>query len=345
MRLSTILTLCSLSITISALAIDGSLDLERRGSAEHVLLCNCQYQGKPWSSVAYYSGSPSGAPAASVVASDDSHGTLWWEGAQQSVTFSDGNVFSWYIPGQVTVGTYAGTAKANQGSFYCYNEYNEFQYTTSAGSVCTVVYDCNHNNPPTNVVGDMTTIYYSLSSEYVTFPSAFTTSPWDIFNHAFEKFDGTSGKTVDESSIDLGNGVSINFEGQGSMAGKTLTGLATVLRQVVSAQSGLTKSWTQQEQTTCKVNCEHGVCCEWNYKTVNYWMMAQSVKVYAENSATSSNQGELKYTITYTPPAQDCTLLNVLASALGIASLVPDVGAIFGALGSGVGIVSQKDGC
>jgi len=53
----------------------------------------------------------------------------------------------------------------------------------------------------------------------------------------------------------------------------------------------------------------------------------------------------LAYVITYTPPAQDCSLLNILASALGVASLIPNVGPILGALGSGLGIVESLGGC
>ncbi|KAH8645794.1 hypothetical protein BX600DRAFT_444350 [Xylariales sp. PMI_506] len=345
MKFFTLSVLCTLSATVSSLIINATDLLDRRGSSEHVLLCNCEYQGLGWSDVAYYSGTPSGSPAASVVSSDDSHGTTYWEGSQQSVTFSDGNVFSWYIPSQVAVGTYAGTANANQGGFYCYNEWDEFSYTTAAGSTCTVLYDCNHNAPSTAIPGDETLIYYDLDANYVTFPPAFTTSPYDIFNNVFSQFDNSNGQTVNDASIDLGNSVSISFSGHGDIAGTTLTGLSKILRDVVSQQNGLTKSWTESVQTTCQIPCEHGECCGWNYENVNYWEMAQSVTVYAENSATASDQGQLSYTITYTPPAQDCSLLNALADALGIASLVPDVGAIFGAMGSGVGIVESTDGC
>jgi hypothetical protein len=41
----------------------------------------------------------------------------------------------------------------------------------------------------------------------------------------------------------------------------------------------------------------------------------------------------------------DCTLTNILSDALGIASLIPDAGPIFGVLDSAVGIVAQVEGC
>jgi len=55
--------------------------------------------------------------------------------------------------------------------------------------------------------------------------------------------------------------------------------------------------------------------------------------------------GTLAYNIAYNPPAADCTLTQILADALGVASLSGDAAPIFGALGSGVGIVAQLDGC
>jgi hypothetical protein len=333
-----------------------------------------------------YPGTLSGSPETSVVSSTDSQGATIWEGDQQSVTFPDGNVFTWYIPGSVPVGTYAGTANANQGSFYCYDEWNEFSYTTAAGSTCTVVYDCNHKPPETTVSADFTQIYYNLDANYVTLPPAFTTSPHDIFNNVFSQFDNKAGMTVNDATIDLGNDVSIVFSGNGDIAGTTLMGLSTILVDVVSQQSGLTKSWTEIQDTgNCLAYCEARptICCKLETVTVGYWEMAESVTVYAENSATKSDQGQLckspfsyssqslessfptfreregfenlfedvqltelpAYVITYTPPAQDCSLLNILASALGEASLIPDVGPILGALGSGLGIVESLGGC
>lgn len=298
--------LCTVIATVCGLAIDpitSSLakpNPARRDTGEHVLLCNCLNNGISSSEVAYYSGSPSGLGSASVVVDTNYDSTVWWEGASQSVTFSDGDVFSWYIVAQVPVGTYAWTAKNGYTSFYCYNEWDEFQYTTSDGTDCTVVYDCNHNTPMSAVAGDETDIYYDLSSNYVAFPPAFTTITWTILNWAFNQFDWTTGQTVDDTSLDLGNGVSISFTGHGNVPGTTLLGLATVLRQVVSAQSGLISSWTEQVATSCALNCEHGECCQWNYETVAYWQMAQTVTVYAENTATNSDQGSLsKYSRRY----------------------------------------------
>jgi hypothetical protein len=236
---------------------------------------------------------PSGLPGASVIVDTAYDSTIWWEGASQSVTFSDGDVFSWYIAARVPDGTYAGTGKNEYTSFYCYNEWDTFQYTTSDGTDCTVVYDCNHKTPISSVPGDETDIYYDLSSNYVSFPPAFTTNTWDILNWAFNQFDWTSGQTVDDTTLDLGNGVSIYFTGHGNIPGTTLFGLATVLRQIVSAQPSLTSTWTEQVATTCAIPCEHGTCCQYNYETVNYWQMAETVTVYAENTATNSDQGSL----------------------------------------------------
>jgi hypothetical protein len=53
----------------------------------------------------------------------------------------------------------------------------------------------------------------------------------------------------------------------------------------------------------------------------------------------------LAYNIAYHPPAVDCTLTQILADTLGVASLSGDAAPIFGTLGSGVGIVAQLDGC
>jgi len=55
--------------------------------------------------------------------------------------------------------------------------------------------------------------------------------------------------TVNDATIDLGNDVSIVFSGNGDIAGTTLMGLSTILLDVVSQQSGLTKSWTETQDT------------------------------------------------------------------------------------------------
>lgn len=158
---------------------------------------------------------------------------------------------------------------------------------------CTVVYNCIHNTPISSVPDDETDIYYDLSRNYVSFPPAFTTNTWDILNWAFNQFDLTTGQTVDDTTLDLGNGVSIYSTRHGNIRGTTLFGLATVLRQIVSAQPGLTSSWREQQETACAIPCKHGECCQWNYETVNYWQMAETVTAYAGNAATNSDQGSL----------------------------------------------------
>jgi hypothetical protein len=102
--------------------------------------------------------------------------------------------------------------------------------------------------------------------------------------------------TVNDATIDLGNDVSIVFSGNGDIAGTTLMGLSTILLDVVSQQSGLTKSWTETQDTgNCLAYCEARptICCKLETVTVDYWEMAESVTVYAENSATKSDQGQL----------------------------------------------------
>ncbi|KAH8885251.1 hypothetical protein GQ53DRAFT_751274 [Thozetella sp. PMI_491] len=347
-----------MALQILPLALAGLLFMPRhssaaavapRNSAEHVILFNCHNSANSYfySTVGYYSGSPSGAPAAVVTSRTGA--TTIWEGAPASVTFSDGDVFTWNIPARVSVGTYAGTAKNNYVSFYCYDKWNSLSYSpNNNGDICTCVYDCNHTPPSSDVPGDQTQIYYNLNSDYVELPVGFSTSVHDMLNNVYSKFDQNSGMTVDSSSIDLGNGVSISFNGHGDIAGTTLKGLADILVNVVAGQQGMEVDWTTSEDY-CKTYCATSTgsyCCDTETMNIPHRKVPSTVEVYAMNTASNSDQGSLTYQLTYTAPGQDCGWAQTLGNVLGVASLLGgDIGAIFGNLATSTGIVSSISGC
>jgi hypothetical protein len=172
-----------------------------------------------------------------------------------------------------------------------------------------------------------------------------------MLNNVFSKFDGNAGQTVDSTSIDLGSGVSISFQGHGDIAGKTLTGLADILVNLVAGQSQMDVRWTTTEDY-CKTYCATSIgsyCCDTETMTLPHRKVPQTVQVYAENTATNSDQGSLSVLHPQLQPARGRLRLHGPAGpgqALGAAALVGgDFGTLLGAMAAGTGFVNTITGC
>jgi len=299
--------------------------------------------------LSYWPGTPSGQPSAQVEASAGSW--IEWEGSSKSQAFPDGDVFSWYIPALTPYYTYAGTADNEYSSFWCYSGLQMWDYAPYTGNQdwCTSVYDCSHQQPISNVPGDETNFYYNLDSNWVTLPDDFTDSVQSIMHNVYSKFDGTSGQGVDAGVVDLGDGMSISFSGNGNIPGNTLTALANILNQVIAPLPAMDVQFTTSE-TVCTSYCgtsQGPVCCATEVQTTSHRKIPSTVEVYAENTATNSDQGQLTYTLTYTPPAVDCGALGIFKDALSIASLfgAGDIETLVGRVATGTGIIGTLSGC
>jgi hypothetical protein len=309
-----------------------------RGNSEHVLLCNCvDSKGAKSSQMAYYSGDVSGSPSSTTVTNTGR--TTIWEGAEVSAKFSDGNRFTSNIPGTVPEGTCAGTAKNDYGSFYCHKSSRSNLYTAN-GATCSSIYDCNHSACDTSVPGDTVQIYYSINSDYVELA---LDRDWDPVSILWPIWD----RRVNEAAVDLGSGCSISFSGHGNDDWLTTNGLSQTLVSVVAKQSGLTQRWeTSIDDCTKWCGTSQGsYCCDTQKKTYRHFKMAKSVSIYATNTASKSDCGELHYTLSCNAPAGDCALAKVLQAALAVAALVPEVGTAFSAVVAAFGIARAPSGC
>lgn len=112
-----------------------------RGLDEYVVLATCIGDADVRTSqMAYFPGSPNASPN---IVTETSHGqTSVWEGAATSGRFPYGNVFTATIGSPVAQGEFAGTGKANQGSFSCWRNHRKNLYNWDE-HICTGIYDCN----------------------------------------------------------------------------------------------------------------------------------------------------------------------------------------------------------
>jgi hypothetical protein len=313
-----------------------------RGNSEHVLLCNCvDSQGSKSSQMAYYAGDVSGSPSSTVVTNTGR--TTIWEGGEVSGKFSDGNRFISNIPGPVSEGTCAGTGKNDYGSFYCHKASRSNLYT-SGGNTCSAIYDCNHSACDTSVPGNTVEVFYSINSDYVELA---LDRDWDPVSILWNIWDRRKERVVDEAAVDLGSGCSITFSGHGDDSWLTMNGLSTTLVSVVAKQNGISQRW-ETSINDCIKWCgtsQGSYCCDTQKKTYRHFKMAKSVAIFATNSASKSDRGELHYTLSCNAPAGDCALMKVLQAALAGAALVPEVGIAFSVATAAVGIVRAATNC
>ncbi len=118
-----------------------------RADAEHVVLADCKASNSQFSSqMAYYPGSPQGAPQdVAIVPTTAGQYSLWVDAETSALFTTSGVTFTADLGPKVADGEYAGSGDNGYGSFSCWAKYKKDLYTWN-NITCSMVYDCDHRN-------------------------------------------------------------------------------------------------------------------------------------------------------------------------------------------------------
>ncbi|KAH6668729.1 hypothetical protein B0J14DRAFT_149370 [Halenospora varia] len=94
-------------------------------SADTIVLANCKNNGIPSSKIAWFPNEINGSPGAIAPVHTDSGQTVFWEGAQVTATFPDGNYFTTNIPRSVNNNEHAGTGSNKFLQFECWKSWKD----------------------------------------------------------------------------------------------------------------------------------------------------------------------------------------------------------------------------
>ncbi|RYP33895.1 hypothetical protein DL767_004522 [Monosporascus sp. MG133] len=130
-------------------AVSSTARLVSRADNEHVALADCRGLNNEFSSqMAYYPGSPRGAPQdVAVVPTPDGQYSLWVESTRSGLFTTTGVTFTAVLGPRVAEGEYAGTGDNGYGNFSCWARYTKDLYEWD-DTRCSMVYDCDHRAAP-----------------------------------------------------------------------------------------------------------------------------------------------------------------------------------------------------
>ncbi|KAK3689663.1 hypothetical protein B0T22DRAFT_176585 [Podospora appendiculata] len=126
------------------------LHLRPRRNGEHVILADCVDPSRVVSSqMAYFIGVPGPSPQDVAVVSTEPGQAALWVNTNTSGLFTDtAAVFTSVLGPKVPEGGFAGRGYNNWTDFSCWQKYVTQLYTYDK-TVCSQVYDCNHDPAPT----------------------------------------------------------------------------------------------------------------------------------------------------------------------------------------------------
>ncbi|KAK3320377.1 hypothetical protein B0T19DRAFT_404879 [Cercophora scortea] len=126
------------------------LRLEARRDGEHVILADCVDPSRVVSSqMAYFAGAPGPSPQDVAVVSTEPGQAALWVNTNTSGLFTDtAAVFTAVLGPKVQEGGFAGRGYNNWTDFTCWQKYVTQLYAYDK-TVCSQVYDCNHDAAPT----------------------------------------------------------------------------------------------------------------------------------------------------------------------------------------------------
>ncbi|RYP45108.1 hypothetical protein DL768_008500 [Monosporascus sp. mg162] len=130
-------------------AVSSTARLVSRADNEHVALADCEGLNNEFSSqMAYYPGSPRGAPQdVAVVPTPEGQYSLWVDSTTSGLFTTTGVTFTAVLGPRVAEGEYAGTGDNGYGKFSCWARYAKDLYEWDDRN-CSMVYDCDHRAAP-----------------------------------------------------------------------------------------------------------------------------------------------------------------------------------------------------
>ena len=324
---------------------------------EALLLANCAAPNDATfksSYVAYYSNSGNQTPSTIAKVQTPPGLTVWWEGAPVSALFSDKDVFSVSIPERITVeNAYVGTGKNNYGLFACWRQSHPNAFSAPDGSICSGIYICNHNSPPTSELK----VQITIGHDAVTFEG--DVNPWDIFHTVWDNRYATSCQTgpvpIAGASIDGIDSCTIRYDCYGATDWGATNGMAATL---VSVMSPAVKTTTTYVTRDCIETDERTHrCIAWeNNKHIQSHIMNHGRLDVTNQSPLGSNipnsyAGWMTYDISCPNPNKNCAgckiaenILNAGAVA-GTGTRNPEISAFFGGADLLTTIFCELSGC
>jgi hypothetical protein len=203
-------------------------------------------------------------------------------------------------------------ANKQRSDWYCRHHAQAGIYTDPQGSVCNMIYYCNHYSPanvvspppPTTVPSAQGTVKFDfhIQGNYATMPGH-----WEAADMMASIDKAVGDPYCDNTkSIQIGDGSCvIVYNCHGDVPGQTTKGMAQMLKSVVAKTSGLVSYTTKRVKVCSDTNPEARPGtdpCIYTYENQEYTNIADSLVmdvsyVPTANPNGATDQGQLSYQI------------------------------------------------